>query len=234
MLNINNVHKSYKKGVEVLRGISLNVEAGDLFAFVGQNGAGKTTLIKCCCGIHDFEQGEILIDGVDIKKEPMRCKKNLAYVPDNPDMYSYLTGYGYINFICDVYGMGDERKARLEELSRRLDIQKSLGLKISEYSHGMKQKIALIGAFIRNAKVLIFDEPFVGLDPFASSELKKMMREFCDNGGCIFFSTHVLEVAEKLCNKVAIIKAGQIVASGTMQDIKGDKSLEEVFLAGGE
>ncbi len=234
MLNINNVHKSYKKGVEVLRGISLNVEAGDLFAFVGQNGAGKTTLIKCCCGIHDFEQGEILIDGVDIKKEPMRCKKNLAYVPDNPDMYSFLTGYGYINFICDVYGMGDERKARLEELSRRLDIQKSLGLKISEYSHGMKQKIALIGAFIRNAKVLIFDEPFVGLDPFASSELKKMMREFCDNGGCIFFSTHVLEVAEKLCNKVAIIKAGQIVASGTMQDIKGDKSLEEVFLAGGE
>ena len=164
----------------------------------------------------------------------MRCKKNLAYVPDNPDMYSFLTGYGYINFICDVYGMGDERKARLEELSRRLDIQKSLGLKISEYSHGMKQKIALIGAFIRNAKVLIFDEPFVGLDPFASSELKKMMREFCDNGGCIFFSTHVLEVAEKLCNKVAIIKAGQIVASGTMQDIKGDKSLEEVFLAGGE
>ncbi len=234
MLNINNVHKSYKKGVEVLRGISLNVEAGDLFAFVGQNGAGKTTLIKCCCGIHDFEQGEILIDGVDIKKEPMICKKNLAYVPDNPDMYSFLTGYGYINFICDVYGMGDERKARLEELSRRLDIQKSLGLKISEYSHGMKQKIALIGAFIRNAKVLIFDEPFVGLDPFASSELKKMMREFCDNGGCIFFSTHVLEVAEKLCNKVAIIKAGQIVASGTMQDIKGDKSLEEVFLAGGE
>lgn len=234
MLNINNVHKSYKKGVEVLRGIGLNVEAGDLFAFVGQNGAGKTTLIKCCCGIHDFEQGEILIDGVDIKKDPMRCKKNLAYVPDNPDMYSFLTGYGYINFICDVYGMGDERKARLEELSRRLDIQKSLGLKISEYSHGMKQKIALIGAFIRNAKVLIFDEPFVGLDPFASSELKKMMREFCDNGGCIFFSTHVLEVAEKLCNKVAIIKAGQIVASGTMQDIKGDKSLEEVFLAGGE
>ena len=234
MLNINNVHKSYKKGVEVLRGISLNVEAGDLFAFVGQNGAGKTTLIKCCCGIHDFEQGEILIDGVDIKKEPMICKKNLAYVPDNPDMYSFLTGYGYINFICDVYGMGDERKARLEELSRRLDIQKSLGLKISEYFHGMKQKIALIGAFIRNAKVLIFDEPFVGLDPFASSELKKMMREFCDNGGCIFFSTHVLEVAEKLCNKVAIIKAGQIVASGTMQDIKGDKSLEEVFLAGGE
>jgi len=235
MLKIVDLHKSYQKGNEILKGINLTVENGDLFAFVGHNGAGKTTLIKCCCGIHDFEKGEITINDLDIKKNPLECKKLIAYVPDNPDLYGFMTGFEYVEFICDIYAIPlEKRKEKIESLSKRLDIDKSLGVKISEYSHGMKQKIALVGAFVRDANLLIFDEPFVGLDPFASSELKKMMKEFCETGGCIFFSTHVLEVAEKLCNKVAIIKAGEIIANGTMKDIKGDKTLEEVFLAEGE
>lgn len=231
MLKIENVNKSYTKGKQVLNNVSLHIKPKDLFAFIGRNGAGKTTLIKAVCGILDFESGEIFIDGYSIKKEPVVCKTLMAYVPDNPDIYNFMTGTQYLNFISDIYKISlADRTERILKYSTLFELDKNLGQKVAQYSHGMKQKLVLISAFIRNPKLLILDEPFVGLDPKASHILKELMKKFCEDGGSIFFSTHVLEVAEKLCNKVAIIKDGKVIKSGTMKDIKGDDSLEEIFL----
>ena len=213
MLKISNFTKLYD-GKPAVEGLDLEVSAGDIYAFIGHNGAGKTTTIKACCGIMNFDEGDILIDGISIKKDPLECKKRIAYIPDNPELYDYLSGVKYLNFVADVFGVG---KAEREERIRR-------------YSHGMKQKLAIISAFIHDPKLIIMDEPFVGLDPVASHQLKLLMREHCDKGGAIFFSTQVLEVAEKLCDKVAIIKNGKLVTSGTMSEVKGDASLEAVFL----
>lgn len=231
MLRIENVNKSYVKGKKALDNVSLHIKPKDLFAFIGRNGAGKTTLIKAICGILDFESGEIYIDENSIKSEPVICKTLMAYVPDNPDIYNYMTGTQYLNFISDIYKISvADRTERILKYATLFELDKNLGQKIGQYSHGMKQKLVLISAFIRNPKLLILDEPFVGLDPKASHILKELMKKFCEDGGAIFFSTHVLEVAEKLCNKVAIIKDGKVIKSGTMKDIKGDDSLEEIFL----
>lgn len=231
MLSIKNFSKSYVKGKMAVDNLSLEVNEGDIFAFIGHNGAGKTTLIKAICGIIDFDGGEINICGKDIKKEPLECKKIIAYVPDNPDIYEFMTGLQYLNFIGDVYSIGiKERQDLVDIYSKLFEIEKNLSQKISEYSHGMKQKLVLCSAFIRKPKVLVLDEPFVGLDPIASHRLKELMKEFCKNGGIIFFSTHILEVAEKLCNRVGIIKQGKLIKCGDMKDIMGDKSLEKIFL----
>lgn len=230
MLHIDNLTKTYgkKKAVD---GLSLHIAPGEIYGFIGHNGAGKTTTIKACAGILQFDSGEIKIDGMDVQKRPIECKQKIAYIPDNPDMYEFLTGIKYLNFIADVFGVGREQRAeRIRRYADILGLTEDLAQPISAYSHGMKQKLALISAWIHEPKVIIMDEPFVGLDPKASHLLKEMMREHCDKGGAIFFSTHVLEVAEKLCDKVAIIKDGRLIASGDMEAVKGDASLEDVFL----
>lgn len=230
MLNIQNLTKRYGSKTAV-DNLSLSIEAGEICAFIGHNGAGKTTTLKACCGLLTPDSGEITVDGMSIREEPIDCKRVMAYIPDNPDMYEFLTGYEYLNFVADVYGVTKEdREKRIAELGALLGITDALGGAISECSHGMKQKIAIISALIHKPKLILMDEPFVGLDPVASHQLKNLMAEHCANGGAIFFSTHVLEVAEKLCNKVAIIKNGKLVASGAMDDVRGDSSLEEIFL----
>ena len=230
MLKIENLTKTYgqKKAVDNL---SLEIENGYIYGFIGHNGAGKTTTLKSIAGIMEFDQGNIYIDNKSIKEEPLACKKVMAYIPDNPDLYEYLTGIKYLNFIADVYGVSQaERTDRIKKYGDMFELTDSLGEPISAYSHGMKQKLAVISALIHEPKLIIMDEPFVGLDPKASHLLKGLMRDLCDRGGAIFFSTHVLEVAEKLCDKIAIIKAGKLVVSGNTQDVIGDDSLEEVFL----
>jgi len=231
MLEIKNLSKTYTKGKKAVDNVSLVIDSGEIFAFIGHNGAGKTTTIKCVVGILDFEAGEICIDGLSVKKNPLECKRKTAYIPDNPDIYESLTGIQYLNFISDIYQISqDERSEGIKKYADMFEITKNLGDIISSYSHGMKQKLALISALIRKPKLLILDEPFVGLDPKASYQVKEVMKEMCTEGTSIFFSTHVLEVAEKLCNKVAIIKNGKIIAVGTMEDVRGNKSLEDVFL----
>ncbi|MDD8054429.1 MAG: ABC transporter ATP-binding protein [Thomasclavelia ramosa] len=230
MLKIENLTKTYgqKKAVDNL---SLEIENGHIYGFIGHNGAGKTTTLKSIAGIMEFDQGNIYIDNKSIKEEPLACKKVMAYIPDNPDLYEYLTGIKYLNFIADVYGVSQaERTDRIKKYGDMFELTDSLGEPISAYSHGMKQKLAVISALIHEPKLIIMDEPFVGLDPKASHLLKGLMRDLCDRGGAIFFSTHVLEVAEKLCDKIAIIKAGKLIVSGNTQDVIGDDSLEEVFL----
>lgn len=230
MLKINNYTKIYGKKTAV-DNLSLEIKAGEIYGFIGHNGAGKTTTLKACAGILNFEQGEIYIDGVSVKEHPMDCKKKLAYIPDNPDLYGFMTGAAYLNFVADVYEVSKEdRTKRIEMYSELYGIDEDLGTPINSYSHGMRQKIAIISALIHEPKLIIMDEPFVGLDPKASHILKKQMRELCDGGGAIFFSTHVLEVAEKLCDKIAIIQGGKLIASGTMEEVKGNASLEDVFL----
>ncbi len=231
MIEIKNFTKCYIKGKPAVDDLTLTINNKDIFAFIGHNGAGKTTLIKAICGIIDFDNGDILLDGKSIKAEPDFFKRAIAYVPDNPDIYNFMTGAQFINFICDVYKIPkDTRQAEVDKYAKLFGIDKNLSQKVSEYSHGMKQKLVLISAFVRKPKVLILDEPFVGLDPIASHLLKELMKDFCKNGGLIFFSTHVLEVAEKLCNRVGIIKNGKLIKCGSMKDIKGDSSLEDIFL----
>ena len=230
MLKIEHLTKQYgeKKAVDDL---SLHIHPGEIYGFIGHNGAGKTTTLKSVVGILQFEQGEITIDGHSIRTEPLVCKKELAYIPDNPDLYDFMTGIKYLNFIADVFGVDEKtRQERIRKYADLFELTADLGQPIAAYSHGMKQKLAIISAWLHDPKLIIMDEPFVGLDPKASHLLKGMMREVCDNGGAIFFSTHVLEVAEKLCDKVAIIKGGKLIRSGTMEEVKGDDSLEEVFL----
>lgn len=230
MLRISNLTKIYgeKKAVDDL---SLHIQKGEIYGFIGHNGAGKTTTIKSCCGILNFDEGEILVDGVSVRKQPLECKQKIAYIPDNPDLYEFLSGIRYLNFIADIYQVSaKDREERIKSYADMFEITSDLAQPISAYSHGMKQKLALISALIHNPKLIIMDEPFVGLDPKASHLLKGEMRKLCDNGGAIFFSTHVLEVAEKLCDKVAIIKGGKLVTSGTMEEVKGNTSLETVFL----
>jgi ABC-2 type transport system ATP-binding protein len=231
MLEIKNLSKSYVIDKKAVNDVNISIEDGEIFAFIGHNGAGKTTVIKCICGILDFEEGEILINGKSIKKEPISCKKEIAYIPDNPDLYEALTGIQYLNFIGDIYLIEKEQRNKdIIYFSELFSIKNNLNDMISTYSHGMKQKLAIISAFIRHPKLMLLDEPFVGLDPKAAYLMKEEMKKLCENGTSIFFSTHVLEVAEKLCDHVAIIKDGEIIANGTMSDVKGDKSLEAVFL----
>ena len=232
MLIINHLTKHYKGSTKGVTDLSLHIAPGDLYAFIGHNGAGKTTTLKCVTGIHGFDEGEIIIGGVDIRKDPLACKKLFAYIPDNPDLYEYLTGIQYLSFIADVFGVSaTDRQARIGKYADEFGLTESLGDLISSYSHGMKQKLALISAMVHEPKLLILDEPFVGLDPKAAVVMKNMMRDLCEKGGAVFFSTHVLEVAEKLCNKVAIIKDGALVASGAMDEIvKDGESLESIFM----
>ena len=232
MLKIENLTKHYKGSDKGVTDISIHVEKGDIFAFIGHNGAGKTTTLKCITGIHDFEQGKIFVDGLELKKAPLECKKRFAYIPDNPDLYEYLTGIQYLNFVADVFQVSAaEREERIYKYADASEITASLGDLISSYSHGMKQKLAIISAMVHKPKLLILDEPFVGLDPKAAVVLKGMMKELCEEGGAIFFSTHVLEVAEKLCNKVAIIKDGKLIAVGAMDEVvKDGESLESIFM----
>ena len=231
MLEIRNFSKTYKKGKKAVDNLTLTVEAGDIYGFIGHNGAGKSTTIKSVVGVLDFEEGEILIDGKSIRKSPVECKKVTTYIPDNPDIYEHLTGVKYLNFIGDIYEVPSKiRKERIAKYGDLLEITGSLGDLISSYSHGMKQKVALISALIHQPKLMVLDEPFVGLDPKASITLKNIMHEMCGNGSAIFFSTHVLEVAEKLCNKIAIIKDGRLIVSGETEKLTGDESLENLFL----
>lgn len=230
MLKIINLSKSYKNK-KAIENISIEVNKGEVFGFIGHNGAGKTTTIKSIVGIHNFEEGDILINSKSIKENPIECKKDIAYIPDNPDIYESLTGIEYLNFIADIFKVSkNEREEKIKYYSEKFEINKALGDLISSYSHGMKQKLAIISALIHSPKVLILDEPFVGLDPKASFILKEIMREFCNNGGCIFFSTHVLEVAEKICDKIGIIKGGKLMAYGKTNEVIGDKSLENIFM----
>ncbi len=230
MLRIENLTKAYgdKKAVD---GVSLHIQAGEIYGFIGHNGAGKTTTLKAACGILKFEEGEIYIDGASIKDDPLACKAKLAYIPDNPDLYAFMTGIQYLNFVADIYGVpAAKRKELTEKYATALELLEDLAQPVSAYSHGMKQKLAVISALIHEPKLMIMDEPFVGLDPKAAHTLKEIMRELCDRVGAIFYSTHVLEAAEKLCDKVAIIKDGKLIKTGTMDEVKGDSSLESVFL----
>ena len=230
MLNIEHLTKAYgeKKAVDNL---SLHIAPGEIYGFIGHNGAGKTTTLKSVVGILQFDAGEITIDGISIKENPLECKRRFAYIPDNPDLYDYMTGIKYLNFIADIFSVGaNERQARIRKYADAFELTADLAQPIAAYSHGMKQKLAIIAAWLHEPKLILMDEPFVGLDPKASHLLKKMMRQVCNEGGAIFFSTHVLEVAEKLCDKVAIIKNGKLIRSGTMEEVKGDESLEDVFL----
>lgn len=230
MLKIEHLTKTYgdKKAVDDL---SLHIKPGEIYGFIGHNGAGKTTTIKSCCGILSFDGGEIHVDSTSIKTNPIECKSKIAYIPDNPDLYEFMTGIQYLNFVADIFGVSaEDRQSRIHKYADAFEITKDLAQPVSAYSHGMKQKLAIISALIHNPKLVIMDEPFVGLDPKAAHLLKGYMRDICDNGGAIFFSTHVLEVAEKLCDKVAIIKGGKLIKSGSMEEVKGDDSLEDVFL----
>jgi len=230
MLKINQLTKTYgdKKAVDDL---SIHINPGEIYGFIGHNGAGKTTTIKACCGILQFDQGEILIDGHSIKTDPLACKRLLAYIPDNPDLYEFMTGIKYLNFVADIFQIPREpRQERIRRWAEAFELTDYLAQVVSAYSHGMKQKLAIISALLHDPRLFIMDEPFTGLDPKASYTLKQIMRGICDEGGAVFFSTHVLEVAEKLCDKVAIIRRGRLVKAGTMEAVKGDESLEEVFL----
>ncbi len=230
MLKINNLTKKYGDKVAV-NNLSLHIAPGEIYGFIGHNGAGKTTTLKSIAGILDYDSGEILIDGKSAKSEPLACKAVTAYIPDNPDIYDFMTGIQYLNFIADVFKVSDsERASRISEYAKMFEIEDSLNDLIGTYSHGMKQKLVIISALIHSPKLIMMDEPFVGLDPKATHQLKQIMRNICDNGGAIFFSTHVLEVAEKLCDKVAVIKGGNLVASGTVDEVKGNSSLEDAFL----
>lgn len=231
MLKIINLSKSYKGNKYAVDNLSLEVRAGEIYGFIGHNGAGKTTTLRSVVGVLDFEDGDILIDGVSIKKDPIRCKQLTAYIPDNPDIYEHLTGIQYINFIADIYGVPvDEKEELVQRYSEAFELTKDLGDMISSYSHGMKQKLVIIAALVHKPKLLVLDEPFVGLDPKASHTLKQFMTDLCKEGSAIFFSTHVIEVAEKLCTRVGIIKDGCLVVSGDTKEVIGDQSLEEVFL----
>ena len=230
MLKIQHLTKTYgdKKAVDDL---SLSIEKGEIYGFIGHNGAGKTTTIKACCGILDFDGGEIYVDGHSVKEEPLACKRKIAYIPDNPDLYDFMPGIVYLNFVSDIFGVSEkDRNERIHRYADLFGLTADLSQPISAYSHGMKQKLAVISALVHTPRLLIMDEPFVGLDPKATHLLKEIMREICREGGAIFFSTHVLEVAERLCDKVAIIKGGRLIRSGTMEEVKGDESLEVVFL----
>ena len=230
MVEIKGLCKSYDNK-RVVDNLDLTINDGEIYGFIGHNGAGKTTTIKCLIGILSFEKGEILIDGLSIKDKPIECKRKIAYIPDNPDLYNYMSGVDYLNFIGDVFNVAnEERIKRIDKYAGIFELTDSLANPVSSYSHGMRQKLAIIAAWLHEPDLIVMDEPFVGLDPKASHDLKMMMREFCDRGGSIFFSTHVLEVAEKLCDKVAIIKQGQLIKLGTMEEVKGDSSLESVFL----
>ena len=230
MLRIEHLTKSFgdKKAVDEL---SLHILPGEIYGFIGHNGAGKTTTIKACCGIQQQDSGEVYIDGISIRADPLACKARLAYIPDNPDLYEFMTGTQYLSFIADVFGVSAaDRKSRISRYADAFELTDDLPQSIAGYSHGMKQKLAIISALLHDPKLIIMDEPFVGLDPKASHLLKELMRQICDEGGAIFFSTHVLEVAERLCDKVAIIKSGRLIRSGSMEEVKGDASLEAVFL----
>lgn len=230
MLKIENVSKTYgtKKAVD---GLTLHIQAGEIYGFIGHNGAGKTTTIKACCGILGFEEGEIYVDGTSIKTDPLACKAKIAYIPDDPELYGFMTGIQFLNFVGDIFKVpASARKERIKKYADLFELTPDLAQPIAAYSHGMKQKLAIISALLHEPKLIIMDEPFVGLDPKAAHTVKAIMRDMCDRGSAIFFSTHVLEVAEKLCDKVAIIKGGKLVKAGTVDEVKGDVSLEEVFL----
>ena len=230
MLRIEHLTKKYGDYAAV-NDLSLHIQPGEIYGFIGHNGAGKTTTLKCVAGILNFEEGSIAINGSDIRKDPLAAKKEMAYIPDNPDLYDYMNAIQYLNFIADIFGVTQkDREARIKKYGDMFELTEKLAQPVSSYSHGMKQKLAVMGALVHDPKLILMDEPFVGLDPTASFLLKQTMREICNNGGAIFFSTHVLDVAEKLCDKVAIIKAGRLIRSGTMEEVKGDESLEEVFL----
>lgn len=231
MLKIINFTKTYKGTKKAVDSLNLEIEDGDIFGFIGHNGAGKTTTIKAIVGVLDFEEGDIQINNISIKTSPMECKKITAYIPDNPDLYEYLTGIQYLNFVGDIFNVeNQQREFLIKKYSDIFEITENLGDLISSYSHGMKQKLAIISALIHSPKLLVLDEPFVGLDPKAAHSLKTIMHEMCDNGGAIFFSTHVLDVAEKLCNKIAVIKGGKLVVCGSTNEVKGNLSLEDVFM----
>ena len=231
MLEIKNLTKTYKGGKTAVDSLSLTVRAGDIYGFIGHNGAGKTTTIKAVVGIHDFDKGEIRVDGKDVRTQSLACKKAMAYIPDNPDIYEYLTGIQYLNFLADIYQVpGKEREERIRREAEDFGIYSVLGDLVSTYSHGMRQKLALTGALIHEPKLLVLDEPFVGLDPEASLLLKRKMHAFCEKGSAIFFSTHVLEVAEKLCNRIAVISGGKLIVEGDTKELTRDKSLEDVFM----
>lgn len=232
MLKISHLSKQYKGSSKGVKDINLHVEAGDIYAFIGHNGAGKTTTLKCVTCIHEFDEGEILVDGISVKEQPTTCKQTFAYIPDNPDLYEYLTGIQYLNFVADIFSVSaKEREERIKKYADAFEITESLGDLISSYSHGMKQKLAIISAVLHEPKLWILDEPFVGLDPKAAVTLKNIMHDVCKRGGAIFFSTHVLDVAERLCNKVAIIKDGAMIACGSMDELlKNDETLEDVFM----
>lgn len=231
MLEISNFSKSYKGGKKAVENLSLKVEAGDILGFIGHNGAGKSTTIKAVVGVLDFEEGEIKVDGISVKSNPIACKEQIAYIPDNPDLYEHITGIQYLNFISDVFEIsGKDRMEKIQKYGDAFEITANLGDLISSYSHGMKQKVAIIGALVHNPKLMVLDEPFVGLDPKASLTLKNLMHELCSQGSAVFFSTHVLDVAEKLCNKIAIIKAGTLVACGETHTLIQSGTLEELFM----
>ena len=231
MLKIEHLTKTYPGGKVGVQDLTLEVKPGEIYGFIGHNGAGKTTTIKAVVGLHKFDQGTVTIDGVSVIDDPLHAKSITAYIPDNPELYDNLTGMQFLNFVADIFKVPkSERKGKIEKYADELEIRSALNNQVASYSHGMKQKLAIIAAFIHEPKLLVMDEPFVGLDPKAAFSVKQMMREFCDKGNAIFFSTHVLEVAEKLCDKIAIIKGGRLIASGTMEEVKGNASLEEVFL----
>ncbi len=231
ILCIEGLSKTYKGGKKAVSDLSLEVRQGEIHAFIGRNGAGKTTTIRAVVGLMDFDEGTITIDGYSIRDDPVLCKRSFAYIPDNPDLYDYISGMQYLDFICDVYGVSsDIRRERIERLSVLFGLQDDLGNLIGSYSHGMKQKLAIIGALSHDPKLLILDEPFVGLDPESTHTLKTIMRQMCDSGCAVFFSTHVLDVAERLCDTVSVIRSGRLVASGSMRDIRGDGTLEDAFL----
>lgn len=231
VLEIKNFSKSYGGGKYAAKDVNLSVEAGDIYAFIGHNGAGKSTTIKSVVGVLDFEEGDILVNGHSVKTEPMEVKREIAYIPDNPDLYEHLTAIQYLNFIADIFGIdADVRRQRIESYAKEFEIEDALNDLISSFSHGMKQKIAIISALIHEPKLFILDEPFVGLDPKAALTLKNIMKRMCESGCAVFFSTHVLDVAEKLCNKMAIIKGGSIIVTGNMEELTADKSLEDVFM----
>lgn len=230
MLKIYRLTKKFGEKTAV-DSLTLEIQKGEIMGFIGHNGAGKTSTLKACCGIHSFDDGEILVDGVSIRKDPLLCKKKIAYIPDNPDLYEYMNGIQYLNFVADIFRINrEQRQESIHRYSELFELTADLNQPIGSYSHGMKQKLAIISALIHTPSLVLLDEPFVGLDPKASHTLKQLMREICDRGGAIFFSTHVLEVAEKLCDRVAIIKNGRLVCCGTVDEVKGDTSLESVFL----
>lgn len=231
MLKIEHLTKTYDNSKKAVDDLSLHIAPGEIYGFIGHNGAGKTTTIKCVTGLLPFDEGTITVGGVNVKDDPIGCKKQMAYIPDNPDLYAFMTGVKYLNFVADIYGVSEkDRKERIQRYAALFELTGALGQTISAYSHGMKQKLAVISALIHEPKLIIMDEPFVGLDPKATHLLKELMHEKCREGCSFFFSTHVLEVAEKLCDKVAIIKEGKLIRSGTMEEVKGDESLENVFL----